>query len=169
MRIKSNFSAISEEFFATAKVNIVLIFVVRILGYVLPTVPVTSYSFKPPLDLYYFKVGVKLGCFFRLITCKVFSPCVQNVNKLTRASSLTLICTLQNSNLSLGVTGFVGVCDRLKQKSWSPLSVSCVAARKDCQTLCLGAPPRYSLVVDEDVKKPTNQTNKQTHAGCQEW
>ena len=26
-----------------------------------------------------------------------------------------------------------------------------------CQTLCLGARPRYSLVVDEDVKKPTNQ------------
>ena len=27
----------------------------------------------------------------------------------------------------------------------------------NCQTLCLGARPRYSLVVDEDVKKPTNQ------------
>ena len=26
--------------------------------------------------------------------------------------------------------------------------------------LCLGARPRYSLVVDEDVKKPTKQTNK---------
>ena len=25
------------------------------------------------------------------------------------------------------------------------------------QTLCLGACPRYNLVVDEDVKKPTNQ------------
>ena len=30
----------------------------------------------------------------------------------------------------------------------------------NCQTLCLGARPRYNLVVDEDVKKPTNQTNK---------
>ena len=39
--------------------------------------------------------------------------------------------------------------------SWSPRSVSCVAAR---QTLCLGARPRYNLVVDEDVKKPTKQT-----------
>ena len=29
----------------------------------------------------------------------------------------------------------------------------------NCQTLCLGARPRYSLVVGEDVKKPTNQTN----------
>ena len=28
------------------------------------------------------------------------------------------------------------------------------------QTLCLGARPRYSLVVDEDVKKPNKQTNK---------
>ena len=27
----------------------------------------------------------------------------------------------------------------------------------NCQTLCLGVRPRYSLVVDEDVKKPTNQ------------
>ena len=27
----------------------------------------------------------------------------------------------------------------------------------NCQTLCLAARPRYSLVVDEDVKKPTNQ------------
>ena len=27
----------------------------------------------------------------------------------------------------------------------------------NCQTLCLGARPRYSLVVEEDVKKPTNQ------------
>ena len=25
------------------------------------------------------------------------------------------------------------------------------------QTSCLGARPRYNLVVDEDVKKPTNQ------------
>ena len=30
----------------------------------------------------------------------------------------------------------------------------------NCQTLCLGARPRYSLVVDEDVKKPTNQPNQ---------
>ena len=35
-----------------------------------------------------------------------------------------------------------------------------MAARKNCQTLCLGARPRYNLVVDEDVKKPTKQTNK---------
>ena len=30
----------------------------------------------------------------------------------------------------------------------------------NCQTLCLGARPRYNLVVDEDVKKPTNQTKQ---------
>ena len=28
---------------------------------------------------------------------------------------------------------------------------------------CLGARPRYSLAVDEDVEKPTNQPNKQTN------
>ena len=27
----------------------------------------------------------------------------------------------------------------------------------NCQTLCLGARPLYNLVVDQDVKKPTNQ------------
>ena len=31
----------------------------------------------------------------------------------------------------------------------------------NCQTLCPAARPRYSLVVDEDVKKPTNQPIKQ--------
>ena len=30
----------------------------------------------------------------------------------------------------------------------------------NCQTLCLGARPQYKLVVDEDVKKPTNQLTK---------
>ena len=54
-------------------------------------------------------------------------------------------------------------CDRLRQKPWSPSSISCVAARKNCQKLCLEARPRYSLVVDEDVKKPTNQPNKQAN------
>ena len=50
------------------------------------------------------------------------------------------------------LVGSVSVlCDRLRQKSWSPLSVSCVAARKIVRR----------LVVDEDVKKPTNQpTNR---------
>ena len=33
-------------------------------------------------------------------------------------------------------------CDRLRQKSWPPSSVSCVAAHKNCQTLCVGASPR---------------------------
>ena len=30
----------------------------------------------------------------------------------------------------------------------------------NCQTLCLGARPRYNLVVDEDFKKPTQPTNQ---------
>ena len=34
----------------------------------------------------------------------------------------------------------------------------------NCQTLCLGALPQYSLVVDEDVKKPTNQPASRSRA-----
>ena len=30
----------------------------------------------------------------------------------------------------------------------------------NCQKFCLGARPRYNLVVDEDIKKPTKQTDK---------
>ena len=41
------------------------------------------------------------------------------------------------------------ICDRLRQKSWSPSSVSCVAARKIVRRSCLGTRPRYNLVVDE--------------------
>ena len=39
--------------------------------------------------------------------------------------------------------------------------VSWVAARKIVRRSCLGARPRYNLVVDEDVKKPTNQPTNQ--------
>ena len=42
--------------------------------------------------------------------------------------------------------------DRLRQKSWSPSSVLCVS-----DALSFGVRPRYSLFVDKDVKKPTNQ------------
>ena len=55
--------------------------------------------------------------------------------------------------------------DRLRQKSWSPSSVSCVAARKIVRRSVLGASPRYSPVVDEDVKKPTNQPTIQYRTG----
>ena len=47
---------------------------------------------------------------------------------------------------------------RLRQKSWSPSSVSCVAARKIVRRSVLG-PVRD---ITEDVKKPNKQTNKQT-------
>ena len=50
------------------------------------------------------------------------------------------------------LTGWVGVSiinDLLRLKSWSR-SVSCVAAPK-MPDVSLGAPPRYSLVGDEDV------------------
>ena len=39
----------------------------------------------------------------------------------------------------------------------SQLCLMC-GSTANCQTLCLGARPRYSLVVDEDVKKPNKQT-----------
>ena len=44
----------------------------------------------------------------------------------------------------------------------SPLCLMC-GSTYNCQTLRLGARPQYSLVVGKDVKKPTNQTNKQTN------
>ena len=40
--------------------------------------------------------------------------------------------------------------------SRSPRSVSCVCQLSD---VSLGTRPRYSLVADEDIQKPTNQTN----------
>ena len=65
------------------------------------------------------------------------------------------------------LVGSVSVsCDRLRQKSWSPSSVSCVAACKIVRRSALPPPPppppppRYNLVVDENVKKLTNQINK---------
>ena len=42
----------------------------------------------------------------------------------------------------------------------SQLCLMC-GSTQNCQTLCLGARPRYGLVVDEDVKKP-NKKNKKT-------
>ena len=47
--------------------------------------------------------------------------------------------------------------DQLRQKTWSPSSVSCVAARKSVRRSVLG-PVRD--IADEDVKKPNKQTNK---------
>ena len=45
----------------------------------------------------------------------------------------------------------------LRQKSRSPRPVSCVAARKIVRRQSWD-PTNYSLVVDEDVKKPNKQT-----------
>ena len=51
-------------------------------------------------------------------------------------------------------------CDRLRQKSRSPCSAS-VWQYVKLSDVSLETRPRYSLFVDEDVKKPTNQsTNK---------
>ena len=49
--------------------------------------------------------------------------------------------------------------DRLRKKSWFNSSVSCVTACKIVR-LCPGARPRYNLVVNENVKKQTNQQTK---------
>ena len=49
-------------------------------------------------------------------------------------------------------------CDRLRQKSWSPHSVSCVGHYVKLSDVSRGTRPRYNLVVDEDVKKPNKQT-----------
>ena len=57
------------------------------------------------------------------------------------------------------LVGSVSVsCDRLRQKPWSPCSVSCVAAHKIVRRQSWDPSAIYSLV-DEDVKKP----NKETH------
>ena len=45
-------------------------------------------------------------------------------------------------------------------RSHGLLSLSRVWRHVNCQTLCLRARPRYSLVVGKDVKKPNKQTNK---------
>ena len=56
------------------------------------------------------------------------------------------------------LVGSVSVyCDQLRQKPWSPSSVSCVAAHKIARRSVLGLVRDITLVVDEDVKKPTNQ------------
>ena len=58
-------------------------------------------------------------------------------------------------------------CDQLRQKSWSPRSVSCLAALK-LSNFSLGTCPQYSLNVDEDVKKPNKQINKQTNKNAEQ-
>ena len=43
------------------------------------------------------------------------------------------------------------------QKSWSPLSVSRVWQHIKLSDVSLGTRPQYSLVAEEDVKKPKKQ------------
>ena len=55
------------------------------------------------------------------------------------------------------LVGSVSVwCDLLRQMSWSPSSVSCVAARKIIRRQSWD-PSRCSLVVDADVRKSSKQ------------
>ena len=53
-------------------------------------------------------------------------------------------------------------CDRLRQKSWSPSSVSVWQHRK-LSDVGLGTRRRDRLVADDDVNKPTNQPTNQTN------
>ena len=87
------------------------------------------------------------------------------------STSLTDLCFFFHAGFvlihpSLCIILCLPLVDRLKQKPWSPSSVSCVAARKIVRRSCLGARPRYNLVVDEDVKKPTNQPTNQIPLVC---
>ena len=60
---------------------------------------------------------------------------------------------------SILVGSVSGYCNRLRQKSCSPHSVS-VWQHVKLSDVSLGTRPRYSLVAEENVKKPTNQPNK---------
>ena len=55
--------------------------------------------------------------------------------------------------MSSGLVRLAAETDRLRQKSWAPRFVSCVVALA-LPDVSVGTCPRYSLVVDEDVKKP---------------
>ena len=60
-------------------------------------------------------------------------------------------------------TGWVGVSIMWPAEIEVMVSQLCLmcGSTQNCQTLCLGAGPRYNLVVDEDVKKTTNQHEKE--------
>ena len=53
-------------------------------------------------------------------------------------------------------TGWVGVSIMLPAETEVMVSQLCLMCGSTLN--CLGARPRYNLVVDEDIKKPTNQT-----------
>ena len=59
-------------------------------------------------------------------------------------------------------TGWVGVSIMRLAETEVMVFLLCLVCGStyNCQTLCLGARLRHSIVVDEDVKKPTKQTNK---------
>ena len=61
-------------------------------------------------------------------------------------------------------TGQVGVSIMWPAETEVMVSQLCLmcGSTKNCQTLCLGARPQYSLVVEEDVKKPTKQNKQNT-------
>ena len=59
-------------------------------------------------------------------------------------------------------TGWVGVSVMRPAETEVMVSPLCLVSgiTLNCQTLCLGTRSRHSLNVDEDVKKPTYQTNQ---------
>ena len=56
-------------------------------------------------------------------------------------------------------TGWVGVSIMWPANTEVGVSRLMCGNTLNCQTLCLGAHPRYNLVVDMDVNKPNKQTN----------
>ena len=90
------------------------------------------------------------NCCYHLGCCYTLSGGPISVGRATPEEEvLGSIPNVTARNLLIGSVSVL--CDLLSQKSWSPRSISCVAAR----TIWLGARPRYNLVVDEDIKKPT--------------
>ena len=59
---------------------------------------------------------------------------------------------IENINIA-----YVSLCVRMRQKSWSPQSVS-MWQHEELLDIILGIRPRDSLVADEDVKKPNKHT-----------
>ena len=64
------------------------------------------------------------------------------------------------SSCKLGPSFTLCSDDRLRQKPWSPRSLMIVWQHVNLSDVSLEIRPRYSLVADEDVKKPNKETNK---------
>ena len=80
--------------------------------------------------------------------------------RLHATPGLEVVGSIPAPGASSMLVGSVSVCDWLRQKSWSPRSVS-VWKHIKLFDLSFGACPLNSLVADKDDKKPTNEPTKQ--------